>query len=156
MLRGVRTSPTNPRPARPLAGRLSAISSPGSSIRHRPSTPPSPTPTSTSPCPTTSTPEAPQSLRPWDSPPSPFPAHPRISPAHSGALSSRGSPGALWRPRRPLSPRLRRSPLSPPAPPYLASCRERPFELPSMGLAVKTHAPDTPSAQDLAAGIRVR
>lgn len=66
---------------------------------------------STSPRPTTSTSEAPESGRPaGDSPSSPFPAHPRISAAHSGSLSSRGSPAVSCRPHRPLSPPLRRPP----------------------------------------------
>jgi hypothetical protein len=61
-LRGVRAFPTGLRPSRPLAGRLSGTSC---SIRHRASTPPTPTPrpttlravpsSSTSPCPPTLT-----------------------------------------------------------------------------------------------------
>ena len=59
-----------------------------------------------------------------------FPAHPPISPAHSGSLSSRTSPTALSRTQRPLSQPLPRPSSSPPAPFYQASCRDTPFELP--------------------------
>lgn len=62
--------------------------------------------------------------------PLPFPAHPHIPEAHSASLTSRGSPAAFGPPDRPLSARLRCSPLSPPAPPYLAHCQARPFEVP--------------------------
>jgi len=80
---------------------------------------------STSPCPTTSTPDAPESRRPGNFPSSPFPAHPRISPAHSDSLTSRGSPAALCPPPRPLSAHLRRPPSSPLARPRIGASSGR-------------------------------
>ena len=97
-------------------------------LRHRRRPPGS---SSTSPRPTTSISEAPQAGRPaGDSPPSAFPAHPRIPEARSGLLSSRGSLAASWRLQRPRAARLRCPPTSPPAPSYLAHCQLRPFGVP--------------------------
>ena len=92
---------TSPRPSLPHADRPRAISSPGSSIRHRPSTPPSqspsPTSSSTSPRPTTSTSEAPPVRPAGDATPSVLPAHPRISAAYYHTPSSRRSLATLSR-----------------------------------------------------------
>jgi hypothetical protein len=128
-LRGVRASPTNPRPFPPLADRPKAISSRGSSIRRPHSIPPSPTPsrtsTSISPCPATSTPD--------------FSARRRI-PRHRLQRPSRhpADPFAVPHPFPPSSPLADPARPSPaglgtcsPSPPHLASCHGSSFGRPT-------------------------
>ena len=143
------TSPTNRRPSRPPAGHLRAISSPGSSIRHRPSTPPSPSPsptsTSTSPCPTTSTSEAappwlPLSGRPGILLPAPSPPSAHLA-GHYHTLRSRRSLAALSRPRRAPPPRLPCSASSPRAHPTSLPATKGPLNFLSLARHVARPPP---------------